>query len=218
MGHYEAVPARLCLQAEPVLATDNLPASLAAAGHAPAENLRVVGCKADAGTIEQARIRTEALVNECRRRIAAGESKALMQLLGEHPELVEHEWVGEAVTELTLRGEFKRGRGRPHSRYRFHPLVVVAMVEALIKTREAANPEKAFYALQGYGVLSYDAAKNLYYRARDERFKPTFITFESLKQEISREEYERRLEQAQHLAPGQTLQYYWAGSRAGADR
>jgi hypothetical protein len=187
---YEVVPASLVSPQVPLLATDALGADLTAAGRGQrgVQALREVGWRTLVTNIREADTRTRALITECQRRIEIKEPWALVELLDQYPGLLEHDWVRMAMAELIRAGEFKRRRGRPHARYNIHPLVVVAMVEAL-KAGDVAYDEKAFFALEGYGVLSYSEAKRLYHQGRrDERFQPILLTFESGRREVSEDE------------------------------
>jgi len=207
---YEVVPASLVCSQVPQLATDALGADLTAAGSGQSgvQALREVGWRTLVTNIQEADQRTRALITECCRRIEAKEPWALVELLDQYPGLVEHEWVRMAMAELIRAGEFKRRRGRPHARYNMHPLVVVAMVEALTRTGEVAYGEKAFFALEGYGVLSYHEAKRLYHHGRrDERFKPILLTFESERREVSEDELQRLEVGAVRLRSGQPIRY-----------
>ena len=206
----EVVPASLVCPQVPLLATDALGADLAGAGSGQSgvQALREVGWRTLVTNIQKADTRTRALITECCRRIEAKEPWALVELLDQYPGLVEHEWVRMAMAELMRAGEFKRRRGRPHARYHIHPLVVVAMVEALTRTGEVAYDEKAFFALEGYGVLSYNEAKRLYHQGhRDVRFQPILLTFESGRREVSEDELQQLEAGAARLHTGQPIRH-----------
>ena len=207
---YEVVPASLVCPQVPRLATDSLAKDLTAAGSGQSgvQMLREVGWKTLVTNIQEADQRTRALIVECQRRIGAREPWALVELLDQYPGLVEHEWVRSAMAELIRAGEFKRRQGRPHARYNIHPLVVVAMVEGLIRAGEVARPEKAFFALEGYGVLSYNEAKRLYHQGRrDERFQPMLLAFESERREVSEDELQRLEAGAVRQRTGESIRY-----------
>jgi hypothetical protein len=207
---YEAVPASLVCPAVPQLVAPRRSNGQASseAGQPWTQGLEERGWKTLTASLAAADARTQALIEECKRRIGVQEPWALVQLLDQYPILVQHEWVRTAIAELIRAGLFKRRRGRPHARYKIHPLVIIGMVQALIRVGEVVSPEKAFFALEGYGVLSYDEAKRGYYAGlREDRFQPIFMTFESYKQDITAQGYEQAIAAARKLKPGRPLRY-----------
>jgi hypothetical protein len=205
---YEAVPARMVCPVVPQLVTPPRAneAGSPNAGQPWVQGLQERGWKTLSASLAAADARTRALIGECQRRIGAREPWALVQLVDQYPALVQHEWVRTAVADLIRAGRFKRRRGRPHARYKIHPLVIIGMVQALIRAGEVVSPEKAFFALEGYGVLSYDEAKRGYYAGmREERFQAIFMMFESYRQAITTECYEQAIAGARKLKPGRPL-------------
>ncbi len=113
-----------------------------------------------------------------------------------------HRWVRETLHTLSKQGALHRGPGRPTGCYQIYPLVVVALVEQLVSKKAVRNQEKAFKELQDLGVISYAAAKDLFYRAlREKRFQAILLTSPELAR-VSAEELTDRVRKAETLQPG----------------
>ena len=203
---YEAIPVRMACPAVPVPARDTLSKESTAVGNRSGpRSLSATGLRTLSDNVEEASDRTEALLRRCREQIDA-KPWALLDLLDNYPELNAEVWVGETLLRLIWEGKLKRRRGRPFSRYKIHPLVVVGLVNALIETGEAAYPEKAFYCLEYYGFLSFNEAKRLYHQARREnRFKSILMRLPGVVRHISREELDSELADVEVLMPDQTI-------------
>jgi hypothetical protein len=165
---------------------------------------------------ERARQQAEELLRHCRERLRRGDRSAILELLDLNPEFIAVQWVREELFRLVEGGLPLRMRGRPWGRYKRNPLFVVGLVEHLIATKRAKNPEQAFGRLEELGVLSYESAKESFYRGlREKRFKPVLIEFPELRQVISEEEAAQLLGIAEIVQPGNKSVRRWEDSRLG---
>ncbi len=81
---------------------------------------------------------------------------------------------------------------------------------------EAVTIEQAFGRLAEIGLLSYDTAKALYYRARrDDRFRPIMLTWPELAERVPAEVAETFMRRAEALAPGKRVTRSWEDSERG---
>ncbi len=204
---YEKIPTRMVFPSAPIPSAGTLINELAAASsNDHLQELSVVGAKSFDGNVEVALARTHQLIREYRDKVAGGDPWALLDLLDVYPDLIADVWVLETLLNQIRDGKLKRRRGRPFSRHKIHPLVVVGIVDALVSTGEAASLEKAFYTLVAYKFLSYHEAKRRYYAARrDDRFKPIIMQLEDQVKLISEKEMTRELADAEVLRPGQAI-------------
>jgi hypothetical protein len=169
---WEVTPARMVIPVAPLPSKDEI-----ANGNAPAKNdaettALVQGLATLPASVDDAKRRADYLRGECRRYLAEGDVPGFVKLLDQNPHFIEDPWVRERLVELAKQKRLTRRRGRPAGRYETHPLVVVGCVEQLIASDAAKNREQAFGFLEQCGAISYEAAKDLFYRAlRDERFR-----------------------------------------------
>src|SRR5882724_7425437 len=169
-GRYEAAPFRLMASGIPKPALDVLPDSLPDNPdefHWPL-NVPIVGLSTRAMTLEESQDRGEGLLRRCRHRLRQGEWWALAELLDDYPGFIVVPWIREEVLRYQ-RGRRLRRPGRPRGRFEKHPLVVVGLVNHLIRTPEAPTLEEAFLRLAELGLLSFESARECFYRGmRDE--------------------------------------------------
>ena len=200
---YEKIRTRMVFPSAPIPSADDLITEFAAASSDDQlQELSVVGAKSFDGNVEDALARTDKLLRQFRDKVAGGDPWALLDLLDVYPELIADAWVIETLLNQIRDGRLERRRGRPFSRHKIHPLVVVALVDGLVSTGEAASLEKAFYTLAAYKFLSYHEAKRRYHAARrNDRFKPIIIRLESQVKLISAKEMDRELAGAEVLRP-----------------
>ena len=91
---------------------------------------------------------------------------------------------------------------------------MAGLVEHLIATKWAKNPEQAFGKLEELGVLSYESAKECFYRGlRDKRFQPILMEFPELRQLISEEAAARLLRAVEIVQPGKKVTRTWEDPR-----
>jgi hypothetical protein len=140
---------------------------------------------------------------------------AISELLDLNPEFVAVPWVREALERLLEGGLSLRRKGRPHGRFAVNPLIVVGLVQHLISTGRAPNREQAFARLEELGVLTYESAKDSFYRAlRERRFHPILIEFPEFAQEISAEAAVK-LPAGERLQTGGEVSRKWEHPRLG---
>lgn len=109
-----------------------------------------------------------------------------------------------------------RRPGRPRGRFEKHPLVVVGLVEHLIRTHEARTFEDAFLHLGELGLLSFESARECFYRAmRDERFAPMLVEFPEAKRLLSAEEGAQLLHRIEWFEPGRQIKREFNDKRFG---
>jgi hypothetical protein len=201
---YEITPFRAVVPAIPEVATGSLvPERIKAE-----QEISIAGLRTEPTTLHSAGEQATEMLAECRRRVSQREYHALIELLDANPAFIADRWVRETLLDLIRRKLLARRRGRIEGKRRFHPLVVVGLVEHLIACGQAATPEKAFVELDNLGVLKYETAKDLYYRGRQQdRFRPILLEFPDLTQRISLEEGNALLHSARVLRPGEKTTY-----------
>jgi hypothetical protein len=95
--------------------------------------------------------------------------------------------------------------------------MVVGLVEHLIATGQVPNCEQAFLKLYELRVLSYEAARECYYRGlREKRFEPVLMEFPEWRRIISEEEALRLLQAVEIVQPGKRSIRRWEDPRLGA--
>jgi hypothetical protein len=178
---YEITPFRAVVPAIPEVATGPLdPGRIKAA-----QEISITGLRTEATTLHSASGQAAEMLADCRRRVSRHEYHALIELLDANPAFIADRWVHETLLDLIRRKLLARRRGRIEGKRRFHPLVVVGLVEHLIAHGHAATPEKAFVELANLEVLMYETAKDLYYRGRrQDRFRPILLEFPDLTREF----------------------------------
>jgi len=215
---YEIVPARMVIPGIPIPADGALPDAPSEESDAcrwPTE-LPVVGVFTRPTCPERARRQAEELLQHCREQLRRGDRSAILELLDLNPEFLSVRWVREELFRLVEGGSLRRKRGRPWNRYRKHPLVVIGLVEHLIATKRAKNLEQAFGKLEELGVLSYESAKECFYRGlRDKRFQPILMEFPELRQLISEEAAARLFRAVEIVQPGRKVTRTWEDPRLG---
>ncbi len=215
---YEIIPFRMVLSGIPIPADGALPDGPSEESDAcqwPAE-LPITGVFTRPTCPERARQQAEELLGHCQERLRRGDRSAIPELLDLNPEFISVRWVREELVRLLEGGLPLRKRGRPWGRYKVHPLVMVGLVEHLIVTRRAKNPEQAFGRLEELGMLSYDSAKECFYRGlREKRFEPVLMEFPELRQVISEEEAARLFGTAEIVQPGKKSVRRWEDPRLG---
>ncbi len=215
---YEIIPFRIVLSGIPIPADGALPDGPPEESDAcqwPAE-LPITGVFARPTCPERARQQAEGLLRHCRERLRRGDRSAIPELLDLNPEFISVRWVREELLRLLEGGLPLRKRGRPWGRYKMHPLFVVGLVEHLIATKRAKNPEQAFGRLEELGVLSYDSAKECFYRAlRENRSEAVLMEFPELRQVISEAEAARLFSAVEIVQPGKKSRRTWEDPRLG---
>ncbi len=215
---YEFIPARMVIPGIPIPADGALPDASSEESDAcrwPAE-LPVVGVFTRPTCPEDARRHAEELLRHCRERLRRGDRSAILELLDLNPEFLSVGWVREELFRLVEGESLRRKRGRPWNRYRKHPLVVIGLVEHLIATNRAKNPEQAFGKLEELGLLSYESAKECFYRGRREkRFEAVLMEFPELRQLISVEAAAPLLRVVEMVQPGKKVTRTWEDPRFG---
>src|SRR5262249_36320182 len=133
----------------------------------------IAGVRTVATTLETAKREAQAMLEACRARVARGEPWALTELLDANPVFIADPWVRDTLGQFVSARARLRRRGRIRGKYRFHPLVVVGLVEHFLERQEVTSIDEAFHRLEELKILAYDAAKELYYRTRQQdRFRP----------------------------------------------
>jgi hypothetical protein len=215
---YEIIPFRMVLSGIPIPAPGGLPdgpSEESGGCQWPAE-LPITGVFTRPTCPEGARQQAKELLRHCRERLRRGDRSAIPELLDLNPEFISIGWVREELVRLLEGGLPLRKRGRPWGRYKMHPLFVAGVVEHLIATKRAKNPEQAFGRLEELGVLSYEAAKECFYRGlRDKRFEAVLMEFPELRQVISAEEAARLFGAAEIVQPGKKTRRTWEDARLG---
>jgi hypothetical protein len=171
---YDWVPFRIIVPAEPTLEDRPLdPVQIGARGEIPITGLTTVPFTTEAAIRE-----ADDMLRRCRESLRRGNRYALAELLDANPAFIAVPWVAEQLLRLRRGGLPLRRRGRVRGAYRFHPLVVAGLVRHLIARGETPNPDRAFHHLATLGLMPYETAKDLYYRARrNDRFKAILMEF-----------------------------------------
>jgi len=200
---YEITPFHMLVPAVPVLDPHPRPVSELRDDH----TIAITGAITRLFTAEAARREAAAMVAECQARVRAGQRHALIELLDANPAFIAVPWVRETLARLLKAGLPLRRPGRIRGKHQFHPLVVVALVNHLIATGDAKNPEQALQRLEDHGVMNYGTAKDLYYRGvREDRFKPILIEFPEFTRRVPAAALEPHLSRVQVLGPGKPVQ------------
>lgn len=209
---YEITPARVIVPAEPHLANERLDArEVRSSGELRIDGVSTVPCETPAAERE-----AHEMLARCREQLRRGNRYALIELLDANPWFIADRWVAEQLLRLRHGGLPLRRRGRVRGRYRFHPLVVAGLVRYLMERGEAATIEQAFGWLDEIGLLSYDTAKDLYYRARrDDRFRPIMLTWPALAERVSADVAETFMRRAEVLEPGKPVTRSWEDPERG---
>jgi hypothetical protein len=165
--------------------------------------------------MERSRAEAETLLRRCRDSLRRGNRFAITELLDANPAFIVVPWVAEELLTLRRGGLSLRRRGRVRGVYRFHPLVAAGLVR--IARGDASSVDRALQRLAELGLMSYDTAKDLYYRARrSDRLKPVLIEFREDTVRRSAIETTALLNGAVRLRPGGTLRWkaedLWLGS------
>jgi len=216
---YELTPFRLVLSGIPIPATTALPDAAPMARATPRwpDKVPIVGLHTGPTSCERANREATALLERARRRLQAGDRFALIELLDDNPEFIAVPWVRETFGRLVEGGLSLRKPGRPRGRHRVSPLMVTGLVEHLIATKKVDNPEQAFGKLEALGVLSFDFAKECFYRARRERrYAAVLLTFPELSRLITAEEGEAILARIANLHERGTIRYTGQDQRVGS--
>ncbi len=215
---YEIIPFRMVLSGIPIPAPGALPDGPSEESEAcqwPAE-LPITGVFTRPTCPERARQQAEELLRQCRARLRRGDRSAIPELLDLNPEFISVRWVREELVRLLEGGLPLRKQGRPWGRYKRHPLFVMGLVEHLMATKRAKNPEQAFGRLEELGLLSYESAKECFYRGlREKRFEPVLMEFPELRQVISEGEAARLFGAAEIVQPGRKSRRTWEDPRLG---
>ena len=209
---YEITPARMIIPAEPHIANEPLDAAeVRSSGELRIDGARTVPCETQAAERE-----AQEMLARCREQLRCGNRYALTELLDANPWFIADPWVAEQLLRLRRGGLPLRRRGRVRGRYQFHPLVVAGLVRYLMERGEATTIEQAFGRLAEIGLLSYDTAKDLFYRARrDDRFKPIMLTWPALAERVPAEVAETFMRRAEVLAPGKPVSRSWEDPERG---
>jgi hypothetical protein len=201
---YEWTPFVAYVPAEPVLEDGPLNLNeIDARGE-----VRITGLNTVPFEMERSRAEAETLLRRCRESLRRGNRFAITELLDANPAFIVVPWVAEELLTLRRGGLSLRRRGRVRGVYRFHPLVVAGLVRHLIARGDASNVDRALQRLAELGLMSYDTAKDLYYRARrNDRFKSVLIEFPQHSVRRSTMETTALVNGAARLRPGGTLRW-----------
>ncbi len=209
---YEITPFHMEVPAVPVLDPNPRPLSEPGDDH----TISITGAITRLFTTEAARREAEAMVAECQARVRAGHRHAIIELLDANPAFIAVPWVAETLARLLKAGLPLRRRGRIRGKHKFHPLVVVGLVNHLIAMGDAKNPEQALQLLEDNRVLNYGTAKDLYYRGvREDRSKPILIEFPELARRVPAAAIEPLLSRIEMLGPGRPVQRKISDSKLG---
>jgi len=152
-------------------------------------------------SVDSAEDLTRGLIRKCERFFRAGSPEEITRILDDHPSLALDSQIRKILVKLAEHGRLRNPCGRPRSRFKEHPLVVVALVKELILQGKVPNQEMAFHWLGKIG-MAYSTARDLYYRAHeDSRFQTLFIKHPEHTHEATAEEV-RFIQQGKPLAPG----------------
>jgi len=196
---YEMTPYRMSLPLIPRLSDDPLPVDQLRMGG----DFSIAGARTLQCTAERAEREAEEMLKICRARLSRGERWALTELLDANPAFIADGWVRRTFGQFIEQGVPLRRRGRVRGKYHFHPLVVVGLVEYLLEKGVVKSIDRAFRHLEELRVLAYDAAKELFYRTRQEdRFKPILLRFPELARRVSAQELAALFPQVEMLEPG----------------
>ena len=201
---YEAMPARISIPLAPRFAHNAIPKerSTEREKFCLPEELQVAGAFALPSCVAKAQHLAQELLRECHSRVRRGDRAAISDLLAMNTAFIADRWVCKTALRLLEGGLSGRKRGRPHSTFKAHPLLVYGLVTHLIEMGRAENPEQAFRQLEELYFLSHDSAKRSFYQARSEkRFRPVLIEHGE-PVESSPEEYEAGLRRGRILERG----------------
>lgn len=171
---YDWVPFRIVVPAEPTLEDRPFePRQIGERGE-----ITITGLTSVPFTTDDAKREADVMLRRCRENLRRGNRFAITELLDANPAFIAVPWVAEQLLRLQRGGLPLRRKGRVRGVYRFHPLVVAGLVKHLIARGEAPNPDRALQRLATLGLMTYDTAKDLYYRARrNDRFKAILMEF-----------------------------------------
>jgi len=177
----------------------------------PINGLRTVVC-----TTERATSEAQKMIEACKARVERGESWAVTELLDANPAFMADPWVRHTLGEMVEQRRPLRRRGRVTGKYQFHPLVVVGLVEYFLENEGVGSIDRAFHRLEGLKILAYDAAKELYYRTRQEdRFRPILMEFPEFSRLLSAEETAALVARIEMLGPGSGIARTFHNPRLG---
>ena len=192
-------PYRMSLPLIPRLSDDPLPVDQLRMGG----DFSIAGARTLQCTAERAEREAGEMLKICRARLSRGERWALTELLDANPAFIADGWVRRTFGQFIEQGVPLRRRGRVRGKYHFHPLVVVGLEEYLLEKGVVKSIDRAFRHLEELRVLAYDAAKELFYRTRQEdRFKPILLRFPELARRVSAQELAALFPQVEMLEPG----------------
>jgi hypothetical protein len=214
---YVFTPATVILRGIPLVAEGALPTSVpeAAREWTGPGTLPIRGVSTFTTQAARAKRETDEVLSHYRNRWRQGDRTAISELLDLNPEFIVAAWVRDALEQLLEGGLPLRRKGRPHGRYAVNPLIVVGLVQNLISTGRAPNREQAFARLEELGVLTYESAKDSFYRAlRERRFHPILIEFPEFAQEISAETA-AQFPSGERLLTGAEVSRKWEDPRLG---
>ena len=202
-GSYELEWARIVLQTMPILDLSRVPESNE--GPAAAKAVKAAGMRGvttlSASLADAADFREE-LVKHYRRRLKNGDATAARELCERHPQLGDDTELQEELARWMETGRMRRPACRPQGIYSFHPMWVVGVVNALIKSKRAKDRNAAFEWLANHDVMSYATAKSAYYSAlRESRFNALLVKLGAVSAE-ERKHVEDRLAQAAQVGTG----------------
>lgn len=200
---YELIPVRGVIPAVPVLEPKSHAVEELRSTHA----IHITGAATVFFQAEAARREAEAMLAHCRAEVDRGNPYAVTELLDANPAFIAVSWVREALRGFLAKGRSLRRRGRIRGKHRFHPLVLIGLVNHLIAMGDARNTEQAFGLLEELEVLPYGTAKDLYYRGvKEDRFKPILLEFPEYAQRVTAEELARFVSRVQMLEPRRPVQ------------
>ena len=213
---YIGTPFRIVMPGVPQPADEAVPTALRTDGAVRMpEVLAIRGVSTLPTSADRAKREAEALLRQCRERVAAGRPGAILDLLDMNPEFIQHAWVRGTYIRLSEEGRLRRAPGRPIGRDRVCPMVVVGLVGYLIDTRRVKNREQAFWRLEDLGLMTYAAAKDSFYRGwRESRFRPIYVEFPELEREMTAEEM-AYFQRAEMVEPSRTVRRTFEDPRLG---
>jgi hypothetical protein len=204
---YKRTRARIIVPLIPRFAADTFPKEPPEKeGYRLPAELSLTGASGPPTCLREAQQEGEELLRRCRERVRRGERAAIWELLEINPAFIANAWVREQTTRFLEGGLSTGRRGRRPGTFKVHPLVIVGLVQQLIESGRARNPERAFVELDEFGLVSYDSAKDAYYRAlRDSRYRPVLVELPGFAEVISEEQHEAALRRGRRLQSGDEI-------------
>ena len=175
--------------------------------------LKARGVSTPPMSLEQAMLRTDEQLRVVDRAIRQGNHQPLIDLLDDYPEISAHPWVQDQLVKWRSTGRSYRKRGRKRGSFEYHPLVIVAVVQALKQRNLVKSNEKAFEWLVDNWDISYETARYQYYRAwREDRFRAVLFHMPLWRNPRTPDEYRQMLSEAERVSASQSSRAAWSST------